>query len=210
MLENDVRTIQDFENEFASVKNIRIYGLDNALKTSGYPMQVDINSESLNDFSKNLKRGINLGSVDIGTGHDNYLKGIIVQFDLTLSQTVWCQLQRYHFIDFVSSCSKMHRLTRMDIEESCNPYVLQDIILNLKRLKEVYNDEPNEENFKTLLYNTPLGFKLTAGMTTNYQQLKTIYKQRRNHRLNEEWGLVCDMIEALPLFTILTQKQYRE
>lgn len=209
MLDNDIRTIQDFENEFASVKNIRIYGLDNALRTSGYPMQVDINSESLNDFSKNLKRGINLGSVDIGTGHDNYLKGIIVQFDLTLSQTAWCQLQRYHFIDFVSSCSKMHRLTRMNIEECCNPYVDQEILEHLKMLVNDYNRQPTEEKFKHILYNTPLGFKLTSGMTTNYQQLKTIYKQRRNHRLNEEWGLVCDMIEALPLFTTLTQKMDR-
>ena len=34
---------------------------------------------------------------------------------------------------------------------------------------------------------------------TNYQQLKTIYKQRRNHRLTE-WQEFCDWIETLPMF----------
>ena len=33
------------------------------------------------------------------------------------------------------------------------------------------------EKYLEILYNIPMGFELTAGMTTNYQQLKTIYQQ---------------------------------
>jgi hypothetical protein len=42
-------------------------------------------------------------------------------------------------------------------------------------------------------------------MTTNYQQLKTIYQQRRNHRL-PEWQVFCDWVETLPLFMELCFK----
>lgn len=35
-------------------------------------------------------------------------------------------------------------------------------------------------------------------VSTNYLQLKTIYKQRRNHKLKEDWGAICNMIEELP------------
>jgi hypothetical protein len=43
-------------------------------------------------------------------------------------------------------------------------------------------------------------------MTTNYQQLKTIYQQRRNHRL-PEWQTFCDWCETLPSFLYLTQQE---
>ena len=40
-----------------------------------------------------------------------------MQFDLTFSLKAWVEAERYHFLDFVSSQSTMHRITRMDIEE---------------------------------------------------------------------------------------------
>ena len=52
-------------------------------------------------------------------------------------------------------------------------------------------------NYLKVLYNIPTGFKLTAAMTTNYRQLKTIYAQRRTHRL-PEWREFCKWIETLP------------
>jgi hypothetical protein len=42
-----------------------------------------------------------------------------------------------------------------------------------------------------------MGLELTARITTNYLQLKTIYAQRHNHKL-EEWRDFCRFIESLP------------
>ena len=64
-------------------------------------------------------------------------------------------------------------------------------------MKKIYLNDKTPENYLTLLYNIPVGFQLTAGMTTNYRQLKTIYKQRRTHRL-PEWREFCKWIESLP------------
>ena len=44
--------------------------------------------------------------------------------------------------------------------------------------------------------------RLTASMTTNYRQLKTIYAQRRHHRL-PEWQAFCDWIETLPYANLI-------
>ena len=67
----------------------------------------------------------------------------------------------------------------------------------VERLKKAYLDNPTPKNYLELLYNVPVGFELTARMTTNYRQLKTIYAQRRTHRL-EDWHTFCDFIEKLP------------
>ena len=66
-----------------------------------------------------------------------------------------------------------------------------------------YNADPTPENYLNMIYNIPIGLKLTAGMTTNYQQLKTIYAQRKNHRL-PEWRAFCRWIETLPNSEFIT------
>jgi hypothetical protein len=43
-----------------------------------------------------------------------------------------------------------------------------------------------------------MGFELWMGISTNYLQLKTIYNQRKAHKL-EDWKYFCNWIESLPL-----------
>jgi hypothetical protein len=177
------------------VNNVQVYGLKESIKRAKYPKSVDI--ELLND---ELTQGIkSLGNAKKGSGHDNFLNGIIVQFDLTFTIKAWTEEERYHFIDFVSSQSTMHKIAEFDIEKQVIDYVTQNTIDEVNRLKNIYKENPTSENYLTLLYNVPVGFKLTAGMTTNYRQLKTIYSQRKTHRL-PEWREFCAWIETLPMF----------
>lgn len=152
---------------------------------------------------KHVKRGCLLGNTKMGCAEDNYLNGVIVQFDLTLSNKAWVEAERYHFLDFVSSMSTMHRIAKMDINDCCNEYVDERIKTVVNNLVEQYNADPTPEKYLTLLYNIPSGFEITARMTTNYRQLKTIWNQRHNHRL-PEWREFCKEIEELPMFVELT------
>jgi len=175
------------------ISNVDVQGLKGAIRAAKFPMGVDIGK-----LTDELTEGIQgLAEAPVGSGHDNWLNGVIVQFDLTASLKFWPQLQRYHFIDFVSSQSTMHRITKFNIPEQCNKYVTSIAIGNLRKLVEVYNNNPTPENYLYVLYNIPTGFELTARMTTNYRQLKTIYQQRKNHRL-PEWRVFCEWIESLP------------
>lgn len=180
------------------IKNVKVYGLEESIRRAKYPMSVDtsvLNSE----LTKGIKA---LGNSKKGEGHDQFLTGIIVQFDLTFTVKAWTEAERYTFLDFISSQSTMHRIAKFNIENQVIHYVTPNTIKEVNRLKDIYNENPTAENYLTLLYNVPVGFQLTAGMTTNYRQLKTIYSQRKNHRL-PEWREVCAWIETLPMFNEL-------
>ena len=61
-------------------------------------MSVDINS-----LNEEITPGIMvLGTSPCGSGHDQFLTGIIVQFDLTFSNKAFIEAERYHCFDFVS------------------------------------------------------------------------------------------------------------
>ena len=176
------------------VSNVQVYGLENSIRAAKFPMATDFENLS----TEKSKSTDSLGKAKIGSGHDNFLNGIIVQFDLTFSNKAWVEMQRYHFIDFISSCSTMHRITKFDLKEACNEYVDERIIKILQENVDEYNNgEKTSEKYLEILYNIPSGFRMTAAMTTNYRQLKTIYHQRRNHRL-PEWREFCKWIETLP------------
>lgn len=184
------------------INNTAVFGLSDAVRAAKLPMST--NPSTLTDeLTEGIKR---LSACEVGAGHDNWLNGVLVQFDLTASLKFWPQLQRYHFIDFVSSQSTMHRITKFRLNEQCNPYVTESAIENLRNLVKMYNEAPTPDNYLYVLYNIPSGFELTARMTTNYRQLKTIYKQRRNHRL-PEWHMFCDWIEELPNSELITGKE---
>lgn len=152
---------------------------------------------------RNLKRSKNLSSCEIGTAHDVSLQGIIVQFDVDFTIKAWVEAQRYHFLDFVSSMSTMHKLTSFELDDAYVEYVDPRMIDIMNELKDSYNENKTIENKLKLIYSNPVGMKLTARMTTNYRQLKTIFSQRNGHLL-PEWHTFCEWIENLPYFVELT------
>ena len=177
------------------ISNVNVYGLEESVKASKYPFAV--NTEDCS--TEIVDRTKILGSCQGGQGHDTFLHGIVVQFDLTFTNKAWVEGERYHFLEFVSSQSTMHRFGKFNPEIQCIEYTDPIIVSRFKELVDIYNGNPTDENFLHLIYSIPSGFKLTARMTTNYAQLKTIYHQRRYHRL-PEWKIVCKWIETLPHF----------
>lgn len=184
-----------------NISKVNVYGLENAIRVSKYPKAVDVDkcTEEITNTTKSLF------SCEKGSGHDNALKGVVVQFDMRFSNKMSVELERYHFIDFISSQSTMHMGTKFKLMEQCNQYVDERIITIVQEMVDAYNSlkdkgtEFAKDLYLRILYNIPSGFELTAGFTTNYQQLKTIYYQRRNHRL-PEWRLFCKWVETLPRF----------
>ena len=195
------------------VSNVEVYGLNNAIKGSKYPMSVDV-SKVTDEPTNTIKKLWSSGKAE---GHDQSLTGVIVQFDLTFTVKAWTEAERYHFLDFISSQSTMHRITKFDVDKQYIQYVDERIIYIMKKKIEDYNmlledskaltvseakrmaQEDLKVRYLEILYSNPCGFKLTAKMTTNYRQLKTIYSQRKNHRL-PEWRAFCRWIETLPMF----------
>ncbi|MCQ2802331.1 MAG: hypothetical protein MJ225_01455 [Bacilli bacterium] len=188
------------------IEHTEVYGLTKAYKASGNPMRTEIDDGEVSD--KDKVRANKLGGCRNGLGHDNFLKGIIVQLDITAPLYFWKQAQRYHWFDFVSSQSTMHCLLKFDIEKQCVSDTNKEILAIMRRLVDEYNLIPEGElskvkKWRELVASLPCGFCLGATMTTNYQQLKTMYIQRKNHKL-KEWHEFCAWCETLPDFLELT------
>ena len=189
------------------VSNITVYGLERAIKASGNPMRTEIDTSDCSE--KDYLRASKLGSAHSGEGHDNFLKGILVHFDVIAPLYWWKQAQRYHWLDFVSSQSTMHCLLKFDVKKQCvketNPEIIKILDQMVKEFNQLPLDDQNRpQRWRALVASLPCGFCLGATMTTNYQQLKTIYNQRRDHKL-EEWHVFCrTLLEKLPRFVELT------
>ena len=196
------------------VSDCHVYDLDESVRASKYPMAVDHNKTN----SEITDRTKSLGRTGMGEGHDNFLSGIVVNFDLTITNKMWVEAERYHFFQIVSSQSTMHRISK--IGENRNNFdshvdsrtlsILNEKIAEYNRLCGLSNpddltvtqkrDELLKEAYLDILMNVPAGLKLTARISTNYRQLKTIYYQRKNHRL-PECRKFCNWMETeLPHF----------
>lgn len=179
--------------DFGPVSNAAVYGLEESIVRAKFPMATDVAA-----LNSHMTKGIlALAQSAKGSGHDNWLNGVVVQFDLTFTVKAWTEAERYHFLDFVSSQSTMHRIARFDLDNQYDPHTDPRVVEIMKELVAKYNETQDPEDYLRLLMTNPCGFKLTAGMTTNYRQLKTIYAQRRTHRL-PEWRQFCAWVETLP------------
>jgi hypothetical protein len=223
------------------VKHVRVYNLERSIMASGNPMtlgEIDTTNYDFEDSEttdKACNRARNLGSSSQGEGHDNFLSGILVVYDIKYPQYFSPEFQRYHFHQIISSQSKMHRLilagNNHEFNSMFNTYVDTTIIdivndyikkynyfshLSIEQIKVLSNIKDDTEAsqhkkdqcyyyFMKALSNTPLGYEMWMTVSSNYLQLKTQYRQRKNHKLKEDWGSFCKMCEDLPRFLELTQ-----
>ena len=198
------------------LENIKVYDLEESLIASGYPMRTVLTSREPDE--KDIKRGLNLTKASNGNGaHGQWLTGVRVAFDLTCTNKMWVEAERYRFLEFVSSQSTMHRITKFNLADQYNKYVDPRVIAIMEEKKEQYNTmarmlesttmietkevlrETMREKYLEMLYTNPAGFELTARMTTNYRCLLNIYIQRYDHRL-PEWREFCAQLLELPMF----------
>ena len=204
------------------ISNIKVYDLEESMRAAGYPMRTELDETP--DFTKDWSRAQRLTKASrFNAAHAQFLTGVVVNFDLTFSNKAWIEAERYRFLNFVSSQSTMHCITKFGLRKQCNEYVDERIITIVQEYIDLYNsltaqDEETIEFKKNLylkiLYNLPSGFQLTARMTTNYRCLLNIYNQRHDHRL-PEWREFCNqLLEELPFFRELVEaymnKEIRE
>ena len=146
-----------------------------------------------------------------GTEHGKFLRFIQVCFDLDAPFYWWKEFDTYKFVE-KNSTSTMHKLTS-------RPLTLEDFsfdkvteyreaqVAHLNELIETFNacKGENEEEaayrkeiFRELVQDLPSAFMQKTTVITNYAELRNIYFQRRNHKL-DEWRDFCDwMKKELP------------
>ena len=119
-------------------------------------------------------------------------------------QSFWLQWERYSHQSTVSSHSSMYCITKFDVEDVFSEYVDPRVLEVLKELIDEYNNNPTPENFHRVIHNCPEGLQLTRRVTTNYLQLKTMYEQRKYHKMYAWSKDFVRLVESLPLFFEIT------
>nr|DAE57421.1 MAG TPA: hypothetical protein [Caudoviricetes sp.] len=160
------------------------------------------------DINKYIKRGLILGNVKAGSGHNCMFKG--VQFNMIINMPLYWlkEYQRYHFTDIISSQSTMHCVTQMDIKEHCSDRVEPVIIDMINKGVEYFNSLPKEavkerkEAFNYIVANLPSDFHLAMGITMNYLQALSMVKQREHHKLDDWSEDFVPFLKELPFFKL--------
>lgn len=178
--------------------NVKVYDLKESIIACRNAMRTDIPEYTDEEFEKGLERAKKLVNTTTNSGHQTFLSGIRVSFDLKYPNYFSPELQRYHFFDIVTSSSKMHKLMDMDIDLCFNKYVTEENKELMRKYVADYKENKTYENFMTMLSNCPQGVELFMRCSTNYLQLKTIRFQREGHKLKEDWGAFCEFIDNLP------------
>ena len=213
------------------IEHVKVYDLKESVIAARNAMRLEIPEYTDEEFEKSLERAKKLVQASKNSSnvkcHDNFLTGIRVSFDMKYTQYITKQFQRYHWFDYVSSSSLMHRLVKMNLDKASNKYVSKDVIDYVNNYIELYNHllEEKEQNsfighnftlrdgtvikcdnvedalytcYMIIISNCPMGVELFVRVSTNYKQLQTIYFQRKHHKLKEDWGEFIEFIESLP------------
>lgn len=187
-----------------AVRSLRLYTYYKESGDMGFATESDLMAGK-----KHFDRALKLSNVPSLSGHNCFEKGIVVNCNITADQSFWQQFHRYHFQDTISSQSKQHRLIKMDLHKLRGN--VSDVIINeLEEMISVYANNEGEliiwnnrkyskkEFFELIIKSSPVGLELTARVTFNYLQLKSMLKQRKNHKMSDWNTDFVNWINTLP------------
>lgn len=159
-----------------------------------------------------LKLAQNL--IKSGSEHRKFLRMIHVQCDVDMPRYWWSEADTYHF-NTKNSCSTMHKLLNnnnpitLDLFVTCEEDFelmsrIVDALENMrKEYKTIQATTKDTQAMNRLLLRAkrllPEGFLQLRTWDTNYEEIRSMYHQRKNHRLQEEWiDVFCKWVESLP------------
>ena len=160
--------------------------------------------------------------IEAGGEHRKFLRQIFVSVDITAPLFYWKEFDTYKVATVSNSCSTMHKLASTPITLDCfeiddlnlipyNEYaqrselkypidpdfVQMALIPYLEHLRQKYLETKDLVYWKELIRWLPESWLQKRTITLNYENLRNMYHQRKNHKLTE-WHSFCRWVEALP------------
>ena len=164
---------------------------------------------------------LNLGQKLIkgGPEHRKFMRQIMVSVDITAPLYLWKELDTYKIGTTANSTSTMHKLASkpITIEDfemgdfervkvfDREPYSsddftdeLWDYIIDIcETLRQRYIETKDKRYWKELIRILPESYLQTRTVTMNYENLYSIVRQRKGHKLTE-WNSFIDWVHTLP------------
>lgn len=139
-----------------------------------------------------------------------FLRQILISMDIKGSIKFWAQLDTYKVGTIRMSESTIHCITignvaPSDFEKSINDkhlYYLNDLIRNYNTCKNIMTKKTKKQLFEQIDANLPAGYVLESHWSANYEVLRKIYQDRKNHKMYW-WQEFCEYLSKLPYFDLL-------
>jgi hypothetical protein len=152
-----------------------------------------------------------------GTEHRKYMRMMPVYVRITAPLYWWKEFDTYKVGTVANSCSTMHKIQEKEFTledfsvehletiarfnddgEMHKPYMLiKSVIDCLNACRKTYLKTKSKTDWWQMIQLLPSSYNQTRNVMLNYEVLCDIYKQRRNHKL-DEWRDFCSWIENLP------------
>lgn len=177
-------------------------------------------------FRKDEKLGSNDNSLmqrlsNADTEHRKYMRMMPVYVRITAPLYWWKEFDTYKVGTVANSCSTMHKIAEKEftLEDFSTEHLISDesiptriysakdmmetTIKNLNMFRELYLKTRDKTYWWQMIQLLPSNYNQTRNVMLNYEVLANIYRQRKNHKL-DEWREVCKWIESLPYNELIT------
>ena len=160
--------------------------------------------------------------IKAGNEHRKFMRQIFVSVDITAPLYWWKEFDTYKVGTVASSTSTMHKLATTPITLDCfeiddydrnlsladNPKdddgldnistFEEDIIYVLENIRQKYLETKDKRYWKELVRWLPESWLQKRTITMNYENVRNMYFQRRNHKLTEWSETFIKWVESLP------------
>jgi hypothetical protein len=160
--------------------------------------------------------------IKAGNEHRKFMRQIFVSVDITAPLYWWKEFDTYKVGTVANSTSTMHKLATTPITLDCfeiddydrdlsladNPKdddeldnistFEEDIIYVLENIRQKYLETKDKRYWKELVRWLPESWLQTRTVTMNYENIRNMYFQRRNHKLTEWSESFVKWVETLP------------
>lgn len=203
-------------------KNTNVYNFDALIRGMRNPLESWHKSDSeWDDEHKKFYIGQNdlklaQKLILAGNEHRKFMRQIFVSVDITAPLYWWKEFDTYKIGTVTNSTSTMHKLASKPITIECfeitdynkeianNAGKLYDLSIEynlipfLENLRQLYLETNDKRYWKELIRWLPESWLQTRTVTMNYENLRNMYFQRRNHKLTE-WSIdFVNWIKTLP------------
>lgn len=178
----------------------------------GYELFIGPNDQNL------LMKLAKAGSVEA-----KYRRMIVVYCDITAPLYWWKEFDTYKVGTVANSCSTMHKihakefelddfscehLSGIDIGQGVGSPIqeLKNTIRMLNECRNLFLQTKDKHYWWQIIQLLPSSYNQRRTVMMNYEVLTNIYKNRKDHKL-DEWRELCEWIKKLPFSEIITLEE---
>jgi hypothetical protein len=146
-----------------------------------------------------------------GATHAKYRRMITVYVDITAPLYWWKEFDTYKVGTVANSCSTMHKIHAKEfkIDDFSTEHllpgcvdVLKCTISMLNYSRDMFLETKDKIHWWQMIQLLPTSYNQKRTVMLNYEVLVGMYKDRKNHKL-DEWHIFCDWIKELPYSEII-------